>query len=73
MYEGGFAGSCDPPQNAGAQWNTLSQGLCCGACLGLDLDVLGHIVEKPNADVIEAEVFLDMADDLSQHLLGIFT
>ena len=34
---------------------------------------LVDVVENADADVVEAEILLDVADDVGQHLLGIFT
>ncbi len=39
-----------------------------GSGLGFDLDLFGPVVEQADADVIEAEVLLDLAGDLAQHV-----
>ena len=72
LHQRGLTRTRDSPQNPDSQLNPLAQRLGRGSGLRLDLDVLGHIIENADADVIEAEVFLDFADNLGQHLLGIF-
>ena len=52
--------------------NAFAQSLRGDSRFGFDFDVLGHIVENADADVVEAEILLDVADDVRQHLLGIF-
>jgi hypothetical protein len=42
-----------------------------GAGLGLDFNFLGSVIEQADADVIEAEVLLDLSDNLAQHVHGI--
>jgi len=49
----------------------FAQRLCRDASLGFDFNLFGAVVEKADADVVKAEIFLDVADDVRHHLLGI--
>ena len=57
--------------DAGAQGHTFAGAGGGGARFGLDLDLLGDVIEHADADVIEIEVLLDLARNLRQHPLGI--
>ena len=46
----------------------LPSGVGGRAGFRLDLDFLGPVVEQADADVVEAEILLDLAHDLAQHL-----
>ena len=41
------------------------------ARLRLDLDFFGSVVEQADADVVETEILLNLADDLAQHVDGV--
>src|ERR1700722_7424487 len=57
-----------PPQNSHAQRNALAHGVRGRARFGFYLDFLGAVVEQSNADMIEAEVLLNLPHDLAEHL-----
>ena len=72
LHQRSLAGPSHAAQNTHAQRDALAQRLRRDAGLGLDFDFLGHVVQNADADVVEAEILLDMSDDVRQHLLGIF-
>ena len=68
LHQRAFAGAGDPAENAGPERNAPAHGVCGCAGFGFDLDFFGAVVEQADADMIEAEVLLDLADDLAQHV-----
>jgi hypothetical protein len=71
LHQGALAGARDPAENADAQRNALAHGVRGGSGFGFDFDLFGAVIEQADADVIEAEIFLDFSDDLAQHVDGI--
>ena len=71
LHQRAFSGSRHPADNSHAQRNALAQCLRRDASFGFDLDVLGGVVENADADVIEAEILLDLGHDGGQHLLRV--
>ena len=66
------AGAGDTSKNAGAERETLAAGFNACACLRLDLDVFGRVIENADADVIEAESSSAISThNRFEHLLGI--
>ena len=60
-------------ENPHAQRNTFAQRLAGSPCLGLDLDILGHIIENADTNMVEAKGLLYLAHNFRQHLLRVFT
>ena len=71
LLERHLVGACNAAHDADAQRNTASQRLGGAAGLGLDLNLLGVVVDDADADVVEVEVALDLANDFRQHLFGV--
>ena len=73
LHQRPLPGSRHPSEDSHAQRNPLAQSFGRDAGFRLDFDVLANVVKNANADVVEAEVLLDMAHDLEQHLFRVFT
>ena len=71
LHQGSFASPGHPAENAHSQRDPLPQRLGGDAGLGLDFNFLGRVVENADADVIEAEILLDVSDNVGQHLFRI--
>ena len=61
LHQGALAGAGHAAENAGAQRDPLAHGMRRRAGFGFDLDLFGAVVEQADADVIEAEIFLNLA------------
>ena len=68
LHQGAFAGAGDAAQNAVSQRDTPAHGVRRHSGLSLDLDLFGSVVEQTDADMIEAEILLDLAGNLAQHV-----
>src|SRR5207237_10401152 len=58
--------------DAGPTWDSFAQVLCRSARRRPDLYLFCEVIKNSDSDVIEAKIFLDMADDLGKHLFRIF-
>ena len=56
-----------------SQRDTLAHRVSGSAGFSLDFDFFGAVVEQPDADVVEAEILLDLTHDLAQHMNRIVT
>ncbi len=72
IHHGHFASAGHPSHNPRGDGNLLSFFARGSSGLDLDLNLFGRIVENADADVVEAKILLDVADDFGQHLLGVF-
>ncbi len=66
------SGARDATQNARAQRESLSARFNAGAGFRFDLDVFCGVIENADADMVEAERFLNFDHNFVEHLLGIF-
>ena len=66
-----FAGASDASENANPQRDTLAHGVSGSSGFSLDFNFFGAVVEQSDADVVEAEILLDLTHDLAQHMNGI--
>ena len=71
LHQRTFAGAGDAAENSYAERNALAHGLRGRASLSFNFDFLGAVIEQADADMIEAEILLDFADDLAEHVYGI--
>ena len=68
LHQRPLTGPRHAPEDADAQWNPFAHGVRRGSGFRFDFDLLRTVIEQADADVIEAEVFLDLADNLAQHV-----
>src|ERR1700686_2630054 len=68
LNQGAFAGTSDAAENPHSQRDALAHGVGRCSSFGLDLDFFGSLVEKADADVIKAEVLLNLCNNLTQHV-----
>src|SRR5580698_5398280 len=73
LYQSPLAGSRYSSEDAHAEWNSRAHSFRGDAGFGLDFDVFANVIENADTDVIEAEGFLDVTDNLQQHLFGVST
>src|SRR5262245_30467205 len=71
MNQCGFTRACYSPHDSRRDGNLGTFFVCRSTSLGADFNLLGGVVQDADADVIEAEILLDMPHNLCQHLLGI--
>src|SRR6202166_4760717 len=71
LNQGAFAGASDAAENARSQRDAFAHGMSRRTGFRLNLDLFGSVVEQADADVIEAEVLLNLCNDLTQHVHGI--
>ena len=72
LHQCAHPGARNFSQNSTAHRDPAAQGLRCRSRLRFDLDILGGVVHDADADVIVAEILLDLAHDVSHHLFGVF-
>ena len=68
LHQRAFPGAGHAAQNARPQRNAPAHGVSGRSGFGFDFDFFGAVVEQADADVIEAEVLLNLAGDLAQHV-----
>src|SRR6184192_4295054 len=71
LHQSRLSSSRHSTDDAGPKRNSFAKDLCRNARLRPDLDLFCEVIKNSDSDVIEAKIFLDMADDLGKHLLGI--
>src|SRR2546430_2285223 len=71
QHESRLSSSRHSTDDAGPKRNPFAKDLRRNARLRPDLDLFREVIKNSDSDVIEAKIFLDMADDLGKHLLGI--
>ena len=71
LHQSRLSSSRHSTDDAGPKRNPFAKDLRRNARLRPDLDLFREVIKNSDSDVIEAKIFLDMADDLGKHLLGI--
>src|SRR5436853_260941 len=72
LHQSRLSSSRHSTDDAGPKRNSFAKDLCRNARLRPDLDLFREVIKNSDSDVIEAKIFLDMADDLGKHLFRIF-
>ena len=71
LHQGAHPGARHLSQNSATHRDPATQRLRCRSCLGFDLDIFGGVIHDADADVVVAEVLLDLAHDVGHHLFGV--
>src|SRR4029077_18545932 len=58
-------------ENSGAERNPLAHGMSGCSGFSFDLDLFGSVIEEADADVVEAEILLNLPNNLSEKMHGI--